>query len=138
MNYRTFETDRLFIRPTVEEDAAFILELLNTPKWIQFVGDRNVHTEADAQNYIRMRMMPQLERLGYSNNTVILKEGMVKIGSPLAAARMLMPWLDMDSWMSNISKPGWSGTRSPTCSASPCPQPVEYNPLPSSSTTIAP
>ncbi|MBL7750575.1 MAG: hypothetical protein JNN29_04285, partial [Chitinophagaceae bacterium] len=68
MNYKTFETDRLIIRPTVEEDAAFILELLNTPKWIQFVGDRKVHTEADAQNYIRIKMMPQLERLGYSNN----------------------------------------------------------------------
>lgn len=39
--YLTFETERLFLRPTCEEDVPFILELLNTPKALQYVGDRN-------------------------------------------------------------------------------------------------
>lgn len=44
------------------------------PKWIQYIGDRNVHTVAEAENYIKERMMQQLERLGYGNYTVIRKE----------------------------------------------------------------
>lgn len=80
MNFLTLETERLFMRPTTEEDAAFILALLNMPKWIQFIGDRGVHTEEEAANYIRTRMLPQLERLGFSNYTVIRKEDETKIG----------------------------------------------------------
>ncbi len=52
------------------EDAAFILELVNTPDWIRFIGDRNVHTIEEAAQYIRVRMLPQFERLGYGNFTV--------------------------------------------------------------------
>ena len=32
--YKTFETERLQLKPTAEEDAEFIFELFNTPKWI--------------------------------------------------------------------------------------------------------
>ena len=80
MNYLTFETERFVLRPTLEEDAPFILELLNTPKWIQNIGDRNVHTVEEAANYIRNRMLPQLERLGFSNYTLIRKSDQVKVG----------------------------------------------------------
>ncbi|UTW66018.1 GNAT family N-acetyltransferase [bacterium SCSIO 12643] len=79
--YMSFETERLIVRPTSLEDASFLLELMNTPKWIQFIGDRKVHTEEDAKRYIEERMFPQLERLGYSNNTVIRKSDMIKVGS---------------------------------------------------------
>ncbi len=72
-DYLIFETDRLLMRPTGVEDAAFILELLNTPKWLKFVGDRNVHSEEEAQSYIESRMLPQLRRLGYSNYTLVRK-----------------------------------------------------------------
>jgi len=79
--YKTFETERLLIRPTQIEDAAFVLQLLNTPKWIEFIGDRNVKTLDDSIKYIENRMLPQLHRLGYSNNTIILKATQQKIGS---------------------------------------------------------
>ena len=36
------ETERLNIRPLILQDAAFMLELLNSKGWIQFIGDRNV------------------------------------------------------------------------------------------------
>ncbi|WP_317134301.1 GNAT family N-acetyltransferase [Flavobacterium agricola] len=62
MTFKTYETDRLFIRPTLVEDAEFILELLNSPKWIQHIGDRNVKTITEAENYIKTRMLPQLEK----------------------------------------------------------------------------
>ena len=74
-------TDRLLLRPTVVEDAEFIFRLMNTPKWIQYIGDRQIRTVKDAENYITNNMTPQLERLGYSNYTVIRKTDNAKIGT---------------------------------------------------------
>jgi len=79
--YKTFKTERLIIRPTSEEDAEFIFELLNTPKWIKNIGDRNVNSVEIAKDYILNKMQPQLERLGYSNYTLIRKSDNVKIGT---------------------------------------------------------
>jgi RimJ/RimL family protein N-acetyltransferase len=45
-------TDRLVINTVTLDDASFILELLNTPGWLKFIGDRNVKTIEDANNYI--------------------------------------------------------------------------------------
>lgn len=78
---KNFETERLILTPTSESDAEFILELLNTPKWLNYIGDRNVKTVEDARNYIIKRMIPQLERLGFSNYTVITKLDQKKIGT---------------------------------------------------------
>ncbi len=75
------ETERLILKPTNTEDAGFVLELLNTPKWKQFIGDRKVNTLEDAAKYITVRMLPQFERLGYGNYIVIRKEDNVKVGS---------------------------------------------------------
>ena len=79
--YSSFETDRLYLRPTTVVDASFIMELLNTPKWIKYIGDRNIKSVADAALYIENKMLPQLEELGYSNYTVIRKSDLQKIGS---------------------------------------------------------
>lgn len=50
MNIRT---ERLFIRQLSETDAAFIFELLNTERWIRYIGNRNIHSETDTLAYIR-------------------------------------------------------------------------------------
>lgn len=76
-----YETDRLILKPTSIEDAAFILDVMNTPKWIKYIGDRKVYTLEAAGQYIKDKMLPQYLRLGYSNNTVIRKSDGVKIGS---------------------------------------------------------
>lgn len=78
--YPNLETERLLIRPTDVIDAAFILQLLNTPKWGEFIGERNVKTLEDAKKYIEIKMLPQLARLGFTNNTLILKSTQEKIG----------------------------------------------------------
>lgn len=77
----TFETERLILRPTDLRDASFILELLNTPKWLQYIGDRNVKSLDDAKDYINKKIIPDFERLGFCNFTVIRKEDNVKMGS---------------------------------------------------------
>ncbi|WP_210423759.1 GNAT family N-acetyltransferase [Croceivirga thetidis] len=81
MNYTSFETERLIIRPTSEEDAVFVYHLMNTPKWLKYIGDRNVKSVATAKQYINKKMRPQLHRLGYSNFTVIKKADNQKIGT---------------------------------------------------------
>ena len=76
-----FETERLLIRPTIVEDASFFLKLMNTPQWIQNIGDRNLYSINDATHYILAKMIPQYQKFGYSNNTVILKSDNTIIGS---------------------------------------------------------
>ena len=49
----SFTTERLQLSPLDIGDAAFILELVNTEGWLQFIGDRNVRSEEDAKAYIR-------------------------------------------------------------------------------------
>ncbi|TYP71637.1 RimJ/RimL family protein N-acetyltransferase [Aquimarina intermedia] len=79
--YPTFETERLILRLTELEDAPFILELFNSPKWIQFIGDRNLRTIEQAEKYIAERMRAQLAHHDFSNYTVIRKEDQVKLGN---------------------------------------------------------
>ncbi len=81
MTYKTFETERLLLRPTIEKDSDLIFKLLNTPKWLTYIGDRNIGSLEDAKKYIKAKMLPQLERLGYGNYTVIRKSDGSKLGS---------------------------------------------------------
>ncbi|CAA6816798.1 MAG: Ribosomal-protein-alanine N-acetyltransferase [uncultured Aureispira sp.] len=80
-NPKIYETERLFLSPTTVDDAAFVLELLNSPKWIQNIGDRKVRSLEEAEAYISTKMLPQLEALGFSNYTLIRKTDGAKIGS---------------------------------------------------------
>jgi ribosomal-protein-alanine N-acetyltransferase len=47
------ETDRVILSELNAADAAFMFELLNSPLWIKFIGDRNIKTMADAEAYIQ-------------------------------------------------------------------------------------
>jgi [ribosomal protein S5]-alanine N-acetyltransferase len=49
----TLTTSRLALNPLQLTDNPFIFELVNTPNWIKFIGDRNVHSFEDASNYIQ-------------------------------------------------------------------------------------
>jgi RimJ/RimL family protein N-acetyltransferase len=47
------ETSRLILSALTLNDTSFIFELLSTPLWINFIGDRNIKTEDDAAAYIQ-------------------------------------------------------------------------------------
>jgi len=81
LKYKSFETERLILKPTTIEDAEMILELMNSPKWIENIGDRNVNNLDEAKAYIEEKIKPQLIRLGYSNYTLIRKSDNQKVGS---------------------------------------------------------
>lgn len=52
-------TERLTLNSLEPSASAFILELLNSPGWLQFIGDRNITNIADADAYInRIRTSP--------------------------------------------------------------------------------
>lgn len=46
------ETERLHLRRFCLEDAPFILELLNDPSFLRYIGDKGVRTLEDARNYL--------------------------------------------------------------------------------------
>ncbi len=78
---KTFETERLILKPTSVEDAEFFFNLKNSPTWIQYIGDRNVKTIEDARAFITSKIITHREKFGYSNYTVIKKIDSIKIGS---------------------------------------------------------
>ena len=90
-----YETERLLLKPTGVEDAEFILALLNSPGWLEHIGDRNVHTILESTKYIQDRMLPNYKEHGYGNFTVIRKEDSVKIGTSGIYARPGMEDVDI-------------------------------------------
>ena len=46
------ETERLALRRLTADDAPFLLELLNDPAFLRFIGDRGVRTLDDARAYV--------------------------------------------------------------------------------------
>jgi len=77
---KVLETDRLILRWLSTDDAEFILELLNDPSFLQFIGDKGVRTLEDARDYIMKGPVEMYARLGFGLYLTELKEGDVPIG----------------------------------------------------------
>jgi ribosomal-protein-alanine N-acetyltransferase len=45
-------TSRLRLRPLIMDDAEFILERVTDPDWLNYIGDKGVHSIDDAKRYI--------------------------------------------------------------------------------------
>jgi RimJ/RimL family protein N-acetyltransferase len=80
-NTNIFETTRLLLIPTSEKDINFIFALLNSPKWLEFIGNRNVKSFDDAKQYIKEKIIPQYKKLGFGTYTIIRKLENTKIGT---------------------------------------------------------
>ena len=76
---KVLETPRLILRRLVLEDAPFVLELVNDPAWLQYIGDKHVHSLEDARSYIRKGPLDMYARLGFGLYMVTLKTG-IRIG----------------------------------------------------------
>jgi len=55
---KILSTERVFLAEWELADAPFLLELVNTPGWIENIGDRNIHNIADAEAYIKKLRLP--------------------------------------------------------------------------------
>lgn len=76
MMYKYLETERLLIRPLRIDDAAFVMRLLNSKGWIQFIGDRNVSDNESAKAYINKI----LSNNKFFYNVIELKASTLPIG----------------------------------------------------------
>lgn len=65
MNAEILHTDRLLIRRLTLDDTDFIIELLNTPGWLQFIGDRNVRTKEQAVTYLENGPFKSYQQHGF-------------------------------------------------------------------------
>jgi [ribosomal protein S5]-alanine N-acetyltransferase len=74
------ETERLNLREMSDGDAAFVLELLNDPGFMQFVGDRGVRTIEAAARYIDERFAESYRQHGFGLWLVETKDGGVPVG----------------------------------------------------------
>jgi RimJ/RimL family protein N-acetyltransferase len=68
------ETDRLQLRHFREEDGAFVLDLLNQPSFLRYIGDKGVRTPDDARAYILGGPIASYARFGFGLYLVIRKE----------------------------------------------------------------
>ena len=74
------ETERLRIRPFSLTDARFVIELVNTPSWITFIGERNVRTVDEAEYYILNNALKSYKQHGFGPYVVELKDTRTAIG----------------------------------------------------------
>ena len=79
MNY-FLETQRLGLRKFTSDDADFIVELLNTPGWLQFIGDRNVKTKEQAIVYLEEGPIKSYKQNGFGLWMVELNTDKTAIG----------------------------------------------------------
>jgi RimJ/RimL family protein N-acetyltransferase len=74
------ETERLALRKLTIDDAAFILDLLNEPSFLHFIGDKGVRTVEQARDYIRNGAIASYEQHGFGLFLAFIKDGGVPIG----------------------------------------------------------
>ena len=74
------QTERLRLRHMTQDDAEFMLGLLNDPGWHRFIGDRGIRTVEATRDYIVKGPMDMVARLGFGFDVVELKANGCPIG----------------------------------------------------------
>ena len=74
------ETERLRLKEFTLEDAAFILQLLNSPGWLKYIGDKQVRTEEQARNYLQQGPIKSYSENGFGLAMVETKTDQNPIG----------------------------------------------------------
>jgi len=92
---RVLETGRLILRLLVTDDAPFILQLVNDPDWLRYIGDKGVRNLDDARAYIENGPMAMYERVGFGLFAVELKASRVPIGMCGLIKRDTLPDVDI-------------------------------------------
>ena len=95
------QTERLLLKPFGPEDAAFVVETYNSPKFLKFVGDKNIRTEEDAIKYVEDIMLPQFIKMGFGNYVIINKETGEKMGGVGIFAREGIEVMDIGFSLKN-------------------------------------
>lgn len=90
------ETERLYLRKCIpEKDAAYFLELVNSPGWLKYIGDRNIHSEEEAEKYLNERVMKAYAEHGIGGYTVIERSSGRPIGNAGLYKRPVLEHFDV-------------------------------------------
>ena len=80
MNKTILTTDRLLLRVAHISDKHFIYNLLNSPKWLKYIGDRGIKSLENAAEYINEKLIGSLSKSGYGLYVMALKDSKIPIG----------------------------------------------------------
>ena len=74
-------TSRLQISKFTLADAPFFLELANSPNWIKYIGDRNLKTVKDAEDYLKQGTLKSYNEFGFGFYKLSLKDSNIPVGT---------------------------------------------------------
>ncbi len=74
------ETTRLALHEFMDDDADFVLRLVNEPSFLRYIGDRGVRTIEDARRYIADGPVAGYARYGYGLLRVVRKSDGTTVG----------------------------------------------------------
>jgi RimJ/RimL family protein N-acetyltransferase len=94
MNH-VIETERLTLRKFTLEDASFVMDLMNSPGWLEFIGDRNVRSEEAAKFYLETGPLKSYRERGYGLWIVETKGPVIAIGMCGILKRDSLSWPDI-------------------------------------------
>lgn len=77
---QVIETERLSLRWLTQSDAGFILDLLNQPSWLEFIGDRGVIDLEDARAYIDNGPLAMIAKHSFGLYLVEIKSSKIAVG----------------------------------------------------------
>ena len=89
------QTERLILRKLSLNDTDFIIELVNSPGWLQYIGYRNIHTTEDAIRYLVDGPLKSYEQYGFGLLLIQLKTTMAPIGMCGLLKRDTLPLPDL-------------------------------------------
>ncbi|HXI26446.1 MAG TPA: GNAT family N-acetyltransferase [Pyrinomonadaceae bacterium] len=92
---QVLETRRLNLRWLNVDDAAFILDLLNDPSFIRYIGDKGVRDLEGARNYILNGPVASYKQFGFGLYATEVKESRVPIGICGVLKRDTLPHPDI-------------------------------------------
>ena len=103
------ETSRLALRKVTVDDAAFILQLINEPAWLRFIGDRGVRTLEAARAHIGKNFVEKYEQHGFGLWLSEQKTDGVPIGICGLIKREALPDIDLGfAFLSSYWKKGYA------------------------------
>jgi ribosomal-protein-alanine N-acetyltransferase len=89
------ETQRLLLREFTEADHLFIIQLLNSEGWLQYIGNRNITNKEEAVGYINNALRTSYVNNGYGLYLVEIKESNIPAGMCGFVKRDALPVADL-------------------------------------------
>ncbi|MBL7918571.1 MAG: GNAT family N-acetyltransferase, partial [Bacteroidia bacterium] len=86
---------RLSLREFTPGDTEFVIELVNSPDWLKFIGNRNINTEIEALDFIVNGPIKSYTENGYGLYVVELKSTNKPIGMCGIINRTFLNWPDI-------------------------------------------